>query len=391
MIKIVKLLVLAIYIKIVRIIIYLIRPFLIVSPNRILFIANSGKLYGCNPKYITEYILENDKEERFEIIWVSDRKHKLNLNARIKTVILLSLNYILAINTAGFVVNNFRTNFRNSLWIKSKKQKYIMTWHGGMPLKKIEGDVSPVEVNYMKMALLDSENCDLMMSSARFFDDVIRRAMVYNGELLKSGSPRNDIFFDRGKIDSATKKIKEQYNLCNQKIVLYAPTFRTNHNLECYNIDWGLISEPIKKILESDDVVILLRLHPDLEIKANHNFLKGEKIIDVSSYPDMQELMCAADVLLTDYSSVMFEFALMYKPCFIFASDIEDYDRGFYFDLKELPFSVSTDNDELADNINNFNIESYQKNLSEFFNNKIGKYEKGEASKDLYNWIVEHS
>lgn len=384
-------LVLAIYIELVRFILYLIRPFLKVKPNRMLFIANSGKLYGCNPKYITEYILEKDNEEKFEIVWVFGRKHKINLNPRIKTVTLLSFKYILAINTAGFVFNNFRTDFRKSLWIKSKKQKYIMTWHGSMPLKKIEGDVSPIEVEYMRMARIDSEKCDLMMSSARFFDAVIRRAMVYTGELLKSGNPRNDIFFDRDKIVSSTNKIREKYNLSNQKIVLYAPTFRTNHNMDCYNIDWALINEPIKSLLESNELAILLRLHPDLAKNASCNLLKGENIIDVSGYPDMQELMCAADLLLTDYSSVMFEFALMYKPCFIFASDIKDYDRGFYFDLKELPFSVSKDNDELAENIKRFNIESYQKNLFEFFNNKMGKYDNGEASQDLYNWIVAHS
>ena len=389
MISKVKNILLTFYTDSIYIIFNILRPFLKVKKNRLVFIANYGKLYGCNPKYISEYILNRDKDNKYEIIWAFDRKHKMRLDSRIKIVTTLSLNYAYAINTAGFVFNNFRTDFKGSFWRKSKKQRYIMTWHGGMPLKKIEGDVTPVEINYMRMASIDSQNCDLMMSSASYYDKMIRSAMVYSGEILKCGNPRNDIFFNKKKIEEASHRIRERYKFGDKKVVLYAPTFRTDHNIDCYNIDWNLIADSIKNLLGTSDYIVLIRLHPDLVTLVSNKTDGAVNLFDVSNYPDMQEIMCVADIMITDYSSVMFEFALMNRPCFIYATDIDSYDRGFYFNFEDLPFPISKNNNELKNSLELFDATTYSKTVSDFMVKKMGVYEHGNACEKLYDWMQE--
>lgn len=104
----------------------------------------------------------------------------------------------------------------------------------------------------------------------------------------------------------------------------------------------------------------------------------------MSLYPDMQELLCATDILITDYSSCMWDFSLMYKPCFIYANDLEEYkiERNFHTPIKEWPFPLSINNDELIKNINDFDNNKYIKKVKEH-HEKLGSYENGQASKKM--------
>ena len=138
-----------------------------------------------------------------------------------------------------------------------------------------------------------------------------------------------------------------------------------------------------------DEYVMLIRLHPNILDRSTELGIEGKDgVYNASFYPDMQELLVASDILITDYSSSMFDFALTKKPCFIYASDIKNYsdDRGFYFDLEKLPFVISTDTKELLSNISLFNIDKYNKEVNGFLVQQ-GCVDDGYASKRVVDWI----
>ena len=124
----------------------------------------------------------------------------------------------------------------------------------------------------------------------------------------------------------------------------------------------------------------------DINLNVNYD---GCNIINANKYPDMQELLCATDIVITDYSSLMFDFALSKKPCFLFATDIERYknDRNFYFDLIQLPFMVAETNELLVENILSFDESIYKGQLCEFFRN-VGMIMDGQASKSVTEVIL---
>ena len=119
--------------------------------------------------------------------------------------------------------------------------------------------------------------------------------------------------------------------------------------------------------------------------------IKHEYVKNASIYNDMQELMVAADMLITDYSSTMFEFSMMKKKCLLYMPDRDSYDRGFYFNLTELPFAQSTTISSLVDDIKRSDSMVYNKTLFEFVNNHFGLYEQCNGSKKVCDWMLQHT
>ena len=154
--------------------------------------------------------------------------------------------------------------------------------------------------------------------------------------------------------------------------------------MDCFDLDYINLLNKYEK-LTSQKYVLLVRKHPETEFIKN---IDNKKIIDVSRYPDMQELLVCADVLISDYSSCMFDFMLSRKPCFIYATDIEEYnnERGFYYPLETTPFPIATNNEELINNIKNFDYEKYKIKVEEFLKEK-GCIEDGHASERVVELI----
>ena len=367
---------------------YVVRLFTRVDKHKIVCVANGGKIYGCNPKYITEYLLANSTE--FTIYWLFDKHADISdLDKRIHVLRPFSIKYVWVINTAGIIINNFRTRFYEMSWRKRKGQIYIMTWHGPLALKRIEKDVHTEGRDlYNKIIDDDNKQCDLMLSCSQFTNRLIRGAMDFKGEILESGLPRNDIFYHREVFPSLKEKVYKRYGIPYElKVVLYAPTFRTDHTTDCYNIEWHKIVPALNKYFNDGNFVILYRLHPDLIVPVGVGEDGSARIINVSEYPDIQELLCISDILITDYSSSMFEFALLKRPCFIYASDHESYDRSYYFNIKELPFPFASNSEELCEIINHFNNSKYLSLLDSFYTKEFGYYENGSACESLYHWL----
>lgn len=370
----------------------IIRCFTKVHEGRVMCWAYSFKQYSCNPRYLTEFLLENNPE--FEIFWVfRGNVDTSGIDSRIRCVRYRSLQYYLLVNTAEFFITNARTDSYRIYWNKRPGQKYIMLWHGGVALKKIEKDAEgQLSYSYLKKAKRDSKICDLMVSGCRFQTYLLKEKFWYSGEILEKGIPRNDVFFDKPRHAQMKEEICLKYGISPQsRIILYAPTFRTNKSIEPYRINWSNVVAELRKAFGTEEVRVLLRLHPNLIGKADtSSLINDSSVTDVTRYHDMQELLCISDMLITDYSSSMFDITMLKKPCLLYATDIEKYDRGYYFDFSELPFPLARNEEELIRSIRTFDGAAYEKAVAMFFDKHIGLCEDGNASRAIAGWLTRH-
>lgn len=164
---------------------------------------------------------------------------------------------------------------------------------------------------------------------------------------------------------------------------MYAPTFRDNHRFDCYQIDYERLRNALSDKF-GGKWRVLVRFHLNVRRFSKNALEKNENVIDVTDYPDIQELMLISDIAITDYSSWIYDYILTRKPGFIYATDIEDYnnERGFYYKLESTPFPIATDNDALIRNIESFNYDLYHEKLESFLVDK-GCMDDGKASSRL--------
>lgn len=366
-----------------------------INNNKIVISQFAGNGYGCNPKYIVEEIIRQNLP--YELVWlVKDLNNEDLIKDIPKSVRLVPFSSQKAMKeyaTAKLWIDNQRKNYfiRKGL-IKRKNQYYIQTWHGGLGIKKFDADLAEEQVMpYKDIAQYDSYMIDYLFSNSKFENEVFKSAFWYNGKILQIGHPRNDIFYNDG--SKIKEKVFNKLNLLSDtNLVLYAPSFRDDGRLYCFNLEYKKL---IKVLSEKfgGNWTILVKLHPRLEEYEDKLIPPNANIINVSAYSDIQELMVASDVLITDYSSCMFDFMLSRKPAFIYASDIDEYnsERGFYYPLEETPFPVAEDNETLINNILNLNLESYKARIEEFLKEK-GCIEDGRASEravELIKQIME--
>lgn len=203
------------------------------------------------------------------------------------------------------------------------------------------------------------------------------------------GHPRNDIFF-KNNLNKIREKVFKIYNIpSDKKIVLYLPSFREDESLEYYDINYKTQINALKNKYGSD-YIFLVRLHPRITKYSSVFSEQNPDIINACEYPDIQELLVAGDVMISDYSSCMFDFMLSGKPVFIYANDINSYsrERGFYYPLESTPFPIAQNNEELAQNILNFDNEQYIQKVENFLVDK-GCKEDGHASERVVDLIEE--
>jgi CDP-glycerol glycerophosphotransferase len=339
--------------------------------------------YGDSPKYIIEELKKRDSSMIF--VWNS-KKRKAQDENKLIYVKRYSLKYFYHLATSKVWISSVRMPY---FIFKRKGQIYFQTWHGGLGFKKIEQECeNALSSRYIRTAKHDSKMIDYFISGNSDISKLFKEKFWYkNGEILEIGLPRDDLFFMPQ--ENNIIELKEKYNIKNKKVVMYAPTFRKNDPFSAYDIDL----ENLRRILSErfqGDWQVLVRLHPRLAGISSKFIRYDENIINVSAEGDVQNLLLITDILITDYSSICFDFMNTKRPVFIYASDIEDYrkDRDFHLELEETPFAIATNNQELADIISKFDYELYQKSMNDF----IGKYKifnDGKSSEKIANLILE--
>ena len=321
-------------------------------------------------------------------MWVYDRTKSppSELPKGVRAVPYFSIQYLREISTAKIIISNIRTG-KMHFFDKRKGQFYIQTWHSSIRLKKIEGDaVKFLGEEYEKRAKEDSSKCDLIVSGCKFSTDIFRNSFWYDGEILNGGTPRCDIFFKDN--TAITEKIQKYFSLENgTRTVLYAPTFRDS---ECDALH-GIDAENIINALQEKfggKWAFLYRLHPNV---ARDITPPCKGAYDATPYPDIQELIASCDLLITDYSSCMFDMAIRKKPCVLYVPDMEKYlsdERGFYFDIDSLPFPYALDNESLIRSITEFDTSVYTAKTDAFLKS-VGSYENGTSCRTLSEKIEE--
>ena len=212
--------------------IYFVFRLLPIKRTNILFIGYYGSQYGCSPKYLSQYFSKNDKN--LNITWAFTQPKKYNIE-NITLIKYFSIRYFYKLATSKVIITNYRLP---EYFKKRNKQFYIQTWHSSLRLKMIENDaVNTLPESYVKMAKYDSSQIDLLLSGCKFSSEIFKRAFWYNGEIFECGTPRCDILFQQN--ESIIKSIKDRIGIkSDDKILLYAPTFRKGNNLSAYDIDF---------------------------------------------------------------------------------------------------------------------------------------------------------
>ena len=355
------------------------RPF---HPKRIIFTSYLGKQYSCNPKYISEYIQKHAPE--YEIVWAFQSPEEFSELEKygIRLVKYNSFPFIRLCLSSGYIVTNVRD--MNHIPF-THRQTVINTWHGGGAYKTVGSSTavqSPSE--RFRQNIAHKTNLTFLSSSKAFTDLTLRNSFHHNGKILECGMPRNDILIHTKDI-GLRKKVLDHFHLpADQKLLIYAPTYRENKTASDYAFD----TKAVKAMLSErfgGNWSILFRCHYYIVEDAKN---LSSDYINASDYPDMQELLYAADMLITDYSSSIWDFSFTGRPCLLYATDLNDYQvsQGFYSDIHTWPFPLAENNQELLDNIQHFSFDSYTKAIQQHHED-LGSYESGTACWEVLKYI----
>lgn len=352
-----------------------------IKNNRIFFSAYSGRQYSCNPKYISDWIEQNYKDE-FEIIWAFNEPDAFSYlkNRNIKCVKFKSIKYLYYLLTSKIVIDNVESW---SILPKRTGQYVINTWHGGGAYKGVGLKRKDTSETLDKNMLRKNERISIYLSSSKVFSQMtLRESFQYNGKIMECGMPRNDLLI---KNDENKKNIIKEKLGINKKtgIVIYAPTFR--HDLKYkYMLDYEKTLNALKNRF-GKEWIMLIRTHYYLQSEK----IESSRVKNVSDYPDMQELLLISDVLITDYSSSIWDFSLMKKPCFLFMPDYNEYidEREFYTPIQDWPYPASFSMEDLEDKIIKYDHEIAKKRILNH-HIKLGICESGMASEIVGKEIV---
>lgn len=345
--------------------------------------------YSGHGKSITEQLLKICKD--IEIVWVLD-----DLTAdtpdNVRKVWTGSLQYHDEMSSAGYWLVGSNILLTD---IKRSGQTYIHMKHWASVTLKTFGfdfyEFRGIEEG-LEVTKHDCESIDYLIVGSKFDEDICRKGYHYDGPVFYAGSPRSDILF---KPDKYKDIICQKYGIeNNKKILLYAPTFRGGTGKEYIYDSYSCIPDfkRIKKVLQhnGDEWIVLLRLHPIIAQKS-HELLRDDFVIDVSDYEDGEELVAACDMMISDYSSIMFEPAFVHKPVFLYAPDKAEYinhERKLLIDYDSLPFDIAENDEELCRIMEEFEQQEYDSRLNAFFK-KHGVHEDGHAGERAAKYISE--
>lgn len=371
-----------------------------VNEKVVLFESFMGRKYVDSPKAMYEYMLKSKEYKDFEFVWFfknpDDYKH-IAKNKRTKVVKYGSKAYYKYYATSKYWVTNSRVP---DTIIKKKNQVYIQCWHG-TPLKKLGFDIEVKGGNAMNSLKdirykyqVDSKKYSYMVSPSAFCTEKFisafnLKAVGKEDIVIEKGYPRNDFLVNYTKkdIDRVKKALKLPKD---KKIILYAPTWRDNQHTSGVGytykteVDFDYLREQL-----GDEYIILFRAHYFVANSFDFEKYKGF-VYNVSEYDDINELYILGDILITDYSSVFFDYSILKRPIIFYMYDLEEYKhtlRDFYIDLDELPGPIIEKEKELIKAIKGMNKFKYDKKYKAF-NDKYTYLDDGKAAERVVKELI---
>lgn len=360
--------------------------FLKLKDNKVLFLSDVRNVLDGNLKFIYEYI--SDEEYEKILCLKSDRKEKRKFKEKIK----LLYNIV----TSKYIILDDYSSFISIIRVR-KGQEICQLWHGAGAFKKFGYSRQDKESNQLTGHKNYTKACvtadDIRWCYAEGFGIDINNVKA-------TGMARTDIFFDEKYIKQKRAEIYEEYPfLKNKKVILFAPTYRGTSLRESYYDYEQLDLEKIYNQLKDEDYIFIFKWHPGLyyKMKSNnecpYNFEKYKDFyFDFSDKRDVNDLLLITDVLITDYSSVIFDYALLNKPIIYFAYDLEEYagngGRGLYFDFSEYVYGdIAQNTDKLISSIKNAKVMEDKRNK---FINKFMCACDGKSTEKTYKWIFKN-
>lgn len=362
-----------------------------VKKNRLVLMNALAQNYGDNPKSVAEYLLKHYPNTYEIIIPVKDTAANAALTEKGLTVVKYnSLKYFYYALTCQV----FLTNSGGFSYLPMRKKQYIInTWHGGGAYKKCGMDMYEDTKLFRRDLKLAADKTDVFLSTCSRFTEVISASMLTPKEIFwEIGMPRNDAMLNP---DPAVRRsVREKLGLQDdEKMILFAPTYRKpddNYFKDSIAISYGVDCDRVCQAMGTrfgGKWRFAYRLHPCV---VNRDGLPGGDVMDLSDYPDMQELLLAADAMINDFSSSMWDFMLTGRPSFLFAIDLEHYIKTtqVYTPVEEWPFPRSTNNDDLEKSILNFDEDSYAA-ACRYHYTSLGGCETGKATELVCRRIYE--
>lgn len=281
-----------------------------------------------------------------EHVWLVDPRHAAGFPDDVQTVPYGGAACIEALESADVVVSN---NHLDLDWTKAPGARYLQTWHG-TPLKHIHRDVLWAPPGRLDRLDEDIARWDVLVSPSPTATTFLRQAFRWDGPVLETGYPRNDALLAPGAGDVRARVRRDLGVPDGVPAVLYTPTWREDLLAADGGFDFALHLDLEAVTARLGDAVLLLRLHYELSHRLGG--VQHPQVVDVSAHPEVSDLYLAADAMVTDYSSTMFDFAVTGKPMAFFTYDLADYRdrlRGFYFDVSELPGPLLQTSAEVAE------------------------------------------
>ena len=347
-----------------------------IDTNKVVVSSFRGKPYSGNPGRIATAL--HALAPNLDIVWLA-----LDPNAPapdgVRVVKYDSLASYRELATAKAWVDDFRKKYFPR---KKKGQLYYQVWHGVLPLKKIERDAaSNLDQMYLNEAKRDGKNTDYMLAGNDFTEQIYENSFWFSGKVLRYGTPSLDgiIGVPQNKIAKDTKR---QLGLSDtKKVLFYCPTFRDHFEVADFDLHAVALRQQLSKCL-GGEWTILIRLHPNAREHEAEVLHTNPGAIGVTNFPDLSALIMTADLVVTDFSSVMFDSLYADRPTFILAQDYEKYingERGVYDIINKLPFTVTKTPEELLAGIENFSPETYAEKRQTFLR-LIGEHETGKSA-----------
>lgn len=352
-----------------------------INRRRIFICSFYDRGYGDSPKYICDEIKRQNKN--YEIIWACNPKYFYSLPNFIKPVKTKSIMYYYYLVTSKVWIDNCRKEY----YVKKRKnQVYIQLWHGGIGMKKVEQLAGEsLGYRYIKSAINDSKMMDYAISNSLYRTKIYKESFWYSGKVLELGCPRNDLFFKESEKKQIIKKVYDKFQLEKKdNIVLYVPTFRSSYNFDYKSFDFKKLINKLEE-KNGEKYKLIIKLHSNVKEKIDSSF---DNVIDASSYQDVDELLLCAKIVISDYSSVIFDSLYTDSQKYLYAPDIELYnkDRGLNVDYKSLPFSISYNSDELISSIVNNKSYDYEEKTKKFMSD-MRIVDDGKSSERVVNLI----
>ena len=372
--------------KFMRLIFFIIKPFIKIKKNVFVFNNFFGKGFNDNPAFIAEQVHNLNKD--IKIYWVCINK-SIKLPDYVHPLLLDTLKELVTLAKAKVRVSNIRNYFT----VKVKKgQVYVQTWHGSNGLKKVEGAIEDkLDPNYVKDAKYDGSVASAIVSCSKEADERYQK-YFYLGpqcEILKFGFPRRDFVINNKDNKELKDNIRNKAGLSSDDfVIVYAPTFRDDGDTRVFLYDYQKLLDSFEKRLNKK-CKLVIKLHP-IDADKDIGIKYDERVINGNKFNSINDLILIGDLLITDYSSTYYEFMLMCTPVILYFPDYDKYNeaRGSGEIIKKLPFTKVYSEKELLSLASSFNYQDNKKIVTDYYN-QLDIYDDGKASINIAKWILD--